>query len=43
MPPVPARPNKMPVEKYVPFRPLPLRLADREWPNREIEKAPMWC
>jgi 2-isopropylmalate synthase len=33
----------MPVEKYVPFRPLPLRVADREWPNREIEKAPIWC
>jgi 2-isopropylmalate synthase len=33
----------MPVEKYVPFRPLPLRLPDREWPNREIEHAPMWC
>ena len=43
MPPVPAHPNKMPVEKYVPFRPLPLRLADREWPNRVIEKAPIWC
>jgi 2-isopropylmalate synthase len=33
----------MPVEKYVPFRPLPLRLADREWPNRQIEHAPVWC
>ena len=33
----------MPVEKYVPFRPLPLRLPDREWPNREIEHAPIWC
>jgi 2-isopropylmalate synthase len=33
----------MPVEKYVPFRPLPLRLENREWPNREIEKAPIWC
>jgi 2-isopropylmalate synthase len=33
----------MPVEKYTPFRPLPLRLADREWPNREITKAPIWC
>jgi 2-isopropylmalate synthase len=33
----------MPVEKYVPFRPLPLRVPDREWPNREIEHAPMWC
>ncbi len=43
MPPVPASPRKMPVEKYVPFRPLPLRLPDREWPNREIEQAPIWC
>jgi 2-isopropylmalate synthase len=43
MPPVPANPRKMPVEKYVPFRPLPLRLPDREWPNREIEHAPIWC
>jgi 2-isopropylmalate synthase len=33
----------MPVEKYVPFRPLPLRLPDREWPNREITAAPIWC
>jgi 2-isopropylmalate synthase len=33
----------MPVEKYVPFRPLPLRLPDREWPNREITAAPVWC
>jgi 2-isopropylmalate synthase len=43
MPPVPASPRKMPVEKYVPFRPLPLRLTDREWPNRQIERAPVWC
>jgi 2-isopropylmalate synthase len=43
MPPAPAQPRKMPVEKYVPFRPLPLRLQDREWPNRQIEKAPVWC
>jgi 2-isopropylmalate synthase len=33
----------MPVEKYVPFRPLPLRIPDREWPNRQIEHAPVWC
>ena len=43
MPPVPAKPRTMPVEKYTPFRPLPLRLADREWPNKQIEKAPIWC
>jgi 2-isopropylmalate synthase len=43
MPPVPAQPKKMPVQKYVPFRPLPLRILDREWPNREITSAPVWC
>ena len=43
MPPAAAHPKKMPVEKYVPFRPLPLRLPDREWPNRQIEHAPRWC
>jgi len=43
MPPVPSHPKKMPVEKYLPFRPLPLRLPDREWPNRQIEHAPVWC
>ena len=43
MPPVPAQPKSMPVEKYVPFRPLPLRIADREWPTREITAAPIWC
>lgn len=43
MPPAPAQPKKMPYGKYVPFRPLPLRLPDREWPNVEIKKAPIWC
>jgi 2-isopropylmalate synthase len=43
MPPVPAQRKSMPVEKYKPFRPLPLRVADREWPNREIKRAPVWC
>jgi 2-isopropylmalate synthase len=33
----------MAFDKYVPFRPLALRLPDREWPNRQIEKAPLWC
>ena len=39
----PVIPKKMPFDKYVPFRPLGLRLADREWPNRQIERAPRWC
>ncbi len=43
MPPEPVTPKKMPFEKYRPFRPLALRLPDREWPNRQIERAPLWC
>ena len=41
MPPQPATPKKMPFEKYRPF--LPLALADRTWPSKRIEKAPLWC
>src|SRR5437588_210038 len=36
-------PKKMPFEKYKPLLPLPLHLPDREWPNRQITKAPLWC
>src|SRR4051812_24445890 len=36
-------PRKMPFEKDKPFLPLPLHLPDREWPNRRITKAPLWC
>ena len=43
MPPEPVTPKRMPYEKYQPFLPLPVRLADREWPNRRIEQAPLWC
>jgi 2-isopropylmalate synthase len=43
MPPENARPKTMPFEKYQPFRPLPLRLPDREWPNVQIDTAPLWC
>ncbi len=43
MPPEPIKPKVMPFHKYVPFRPLPLRLPEREWPNRQTEKAPLWC
>ncbi|MBU6240771.1 MAG: 2-isopropylmalate synthase [Acidobacteria bacterium] len=31
----------MAFEKYKPF--VPVVLADRTWPNRIIEKAPLWC
>ncbi len=43
MPPEPVTPKPMPFQKYVPFQPLPLRLPEREWPNRRIERAPLWC
>jgi 2-isopropylmalate synthase len=41
MAPQPTDPKKMPFEKYRPF--LPLVLEDRTWPNKRIEKAPLWC
>ena len=31
----------MPFEKYRPW--LPLVLGDRTWPDKRIEKAPLWC
>jgi 2-isopropylmalate synthase len=33
----------MPFDRYVPFRPLPLAIPDRRWPNVELEAAPQWC
>jgi len=33
----------MPFGKYRPFRPLPDGLPDRTWPQRRIERAPLWC
>ena len=41
MPRKPVTPKKMPFEKYQPW--IPLVLHDRTWPNRRIEKAPLWC
>jgi 2-isopropylmalate synthase len=41
MPPKPVIPEKMPFEKYQPW--IPIVLRDRTWPNRRIEKAPLWC
>src|SRR6266566_4519995 len=43
MAPEPVKPTKMPFEKYRPFRPLPLALPERQWPNKQIERAPRWC
>ena len=33
MPPPPTTPKPMPFEQYEPFQPLPLALADRQWPE----------
>src|SRR3954453_22992402 len=41
MPPEPVTPKRMPFDKYGPF--LPLSLPDRTWPDKRIEKAPLWC
>ena len=44
MPPESVTPKRMPFEKYVPFQPLaPFQLADRTWPDKRIETAPLWC
>ena len=38
---MPTTPSPMPFTKY---RPYPsVELADRTWPDRRIEKAPLWC
>ena len=28
-------------QKYIPFHPV--SLPERQWPNKVIEKAPIWC
>ena len=41
MPPMPVTPKPMPFGKYRPS--IPIRLADRTWPDKVIDKAPLWC
>jgi 2-isopropylmalate synthase len=41
MSPEPFIPKKMAFTHYRPF--VPVVLTDRTWPNRVIEKAPLWC
>ena len=41
MPPANVTPKKMAFEKYKPY--VPVVLKDRTWPNRVIDKAPLWC
>ena len=33
--------SKMPFHRYKPFQPI--KLTDRTWPDKVIEKAPRWC
>jgi 2-isopropylmalate synthase len=33
--------SPMPFNRYQPF--IPISLADRTWPNKQISKAPRWC
>src|SRR4051795_12709491 len=41
MPPANVTPKPMPFGKYQPQ--IPIRLADRTWPDKVIDKAPLWC
>jgi 2-isopropylmalate synthase len=41
MPPKAVIPKKMPFDKYQAW--IPIVLEDRTWPNRRLEKAPLWC
>ncbi len=41
MSPDPVTPTPMPFDRYRPTRPLVL--ADRTWPDRRLETAPVWC
>lgn len=41
MPPEAHKPPRMPFDRYRPF--VPLVLEDRTWPNKTIDKAPLWC
>ncbi|WP_449060244.1 2-isopropylmalate synthase [Planomonospora algeriensis] len=37
----PQQPSPMPFQRYQPFEPV--RLPDRTWPDKVIDKAPRWC
>jgi 2-isopropylmalate synthase len=41
MPPSPVLPKSMPYARYTPY--LPLQLKDRTWPDKRIDRAPLWC
>lgn len=38
------KPSSMPIHRYRPFHEqIQVDLPDRTWPDKHIEKAPMWC
>jgi 2-isopropylmalate synthase len=37
----PQRPSRMPIHRYQPY--APINLHDRTWPDRVIDRAPLWC
>lgn len=41
----PQRGSSMPVHRYRPFAQEvePIRLTDRTWPDRVVDRAPLWC
>src|SRR5690242_17508330 len=37
-------PSTMPIGRYVPYsQQFSVSLPDRQWPSREVERAPRWC
>ncbi len=37
-------PSAMPIDRYTPYREqFSISLPDRQWPSREVQKAPRWC
>jgi 2-isopropylmalate synthase len=37
----PQRPSRMPIHRYQPY--ASINLHDRTWPDRVIDRAPLWC
>jgi 2-isopropylmalate synthase len=38
------KPSTMPIGRYVPYsQQFSVSLPDRQWPSREVQKAPRWC
>jgi 2-isopropylmalate synthase len=36
--------SRMPIHRYQPYsEQFPISLPDRQWPSREVKKAPRWC